>query len=219
MHRPHPMIEEDKKHIENYYRWNAGIYDATRWAILLGRNSFKDELIDQLSEHRKKRDRLTVAEIGCGTGFYLKPLAAQFPEITFMGIDTSSHMLKKAKKSLRLLANTYLLKYFFSEETKQTQFVPQDHIICSYAISMNSKPIELINQIHHSLSKDGQLHLLDFYDSRFSFIRKWMGLHGVYFYDTINELVAPYFEIKDLSIHNGYSGLFRYYKLHLKKLP
>lgn len=213
------MIEEDKKHIENYYRWNAGIYDATRWAILLGRNSFRDELIDQLSEHRKKRDKLTVAEIGCGTGFYLKALAQQFPEVNFTGIDTSDHMLNKAKKSLSMYPNTSLLNYFFSEETNQTQLVAQDHIICSYALSMNSKPIELINQIHHYLNNNGQLHLLDFYDSRFSFVRKWMGLHGVYFYDTIKEIVSPYFEIKDLSIHNGYGGLFRYYKLHLKKLP
>jgi SAM-dependent methyltransferase len=208
---------QDKKHIEQYYRWNANIYDYTRWAILLGRNSFKAELITYLSDDHTLAKTRNVTEIGCGTGFYLTSLASLFPDRQFIGLDTSPHMLKKAHQRVARFSNVRLSNHFFPDHMSTNQMISPQHVIGSYVLSLNSNPKNFLQHIHQLLDSDGQLHLIDFYHSPYSFVTRWMRLHGVYFHDQILEIIQPLFKVDTCRIHQGYGGLFTYYKMHLVK--
>lgn len=69
-----------------------------------------ERLLDWILHYGKVTGRLL--EIGCGTGFYLAPLARRLPEVHCCGIDITDAMLTqaKAKKKEKGLANYLLAK-------------------------------------------------------------------------------------------------------------
>jgi S-adenosylmethionine-diacylgycerolhomoserine-N-methlytransferase len=80
--------EDQNKNIQNYYKLQSKIYDATRWTFLFGRKKLvrvlpfdKDAAID-------------ILEIGCGTGYNLKRLAKAFPNARITGLDVSEDMIR-----------------------------------------------------------------------------------------------------------------------------
>src|SRR5205814_3201717 len=95
-----------------YYELQSGLYDATRWTFLYGRN----RLIDSLNIRPGER----ILEIGCGTGrnfdliqHYLQGTG----ELT--GVDCSSPMLTKASQRIRTNGwkNVLLIDHEYGRET------------------------------------------------------------------------------------------------------
>src|SRR5215212_8577866 len=81
--------------IRNFYRWQAKIYQATRWLFLFGRKRIVEAL--QLPLWSDK----TVVEVGCGTGHNLYYLANKYRNIKLIGVDISPHMLSVATQKLK----------------------------------------------------------------------------------------------------------------------
>ncbi|MCG3136631.1 MAG: Arsenite methyltransferase [Phycisphaerae bacterium] len=74
-----------------FYRWNAPIYDLTRWTILRYRQAAINALQLQPGE--------AVLEIGCGTGWNLLRMATQVGiGGRVIGIDVSQDMLRVAQR-------------------------------------------------------------------------------------------------------------------------
>ena len=93
--------------IANYYKLHAPFYDATRWSFLFGRNSIEDILpnLDRYS---------SILDIGCGTGKVTSMLSNSFPNCSITGIDSSFHMLKKAR--LKKLLNVQWIEEEFGQQ-------------------------------------------------------------------------------------------------------
>ena len=78
--------------MDRIYGWQRHIYDVTRKPYLLGR----DRLIADL----QPPDGGTVLELGCGTARNLIAAARRYPDVRFFGIDLSSVMLDRARRSI-----------------------------------------------------------------------------------------------------------------------
>lgn len=77
-----------------YYRWQARIYDATRWLFLYDRHRAVQAL--RLSAGQ------TVLEVGCGTGMNLMLLRQAVGSTgTVIGADISEEMLARAQHKVR----------------------------------------------------------------------------------------------------------------------
>jgi len=79
----------DSSSVQRFFRWQAPIYDLTRWAVLHGRH----EAVEALS--LRPGDR--VLEIGCGTGLnftLLRDAVSETGQVT--GADFSPEMLERA---------------------------------------------------------------------------------------------------------------------------
>lgn len=78
--------------VQRFYRYQAGVYDLTRWMILRRRQRAVEKL------DLRPTDR--VLEVGCGTGLnfrlILERLDPQAGSLT--GVDFSPHMLKRARR-------------------------------------------------------------------------------------------------------------------------
>jgi S-adenosylmethionine-diacylgycerolhomoserine-N-methlytransferase len=79
--------------MDQVYRRQRHIYDATRKYFLLGR----DTLLARLSPPPEG----TVLEIGCGTGRNLIAAARAYPDAQLFGLDVSTAMLSKARGNIR----------------------------------------------------------------------------------------------------------------------
>src|SRR5580698_2910811 len=78
--------------MDEMYRHQRHVYDATRKFYLLGR----DQLIADLKPPAEGR----VLEIGCGTGRNLIKAARAYPTIHAYGIDVSGEMLGTARRAV-----------------------------------------------------------------------------------------------------------------------
>ena len=79
--------------MEQYYKFHAKIYNATRWSFLFGRKGVI-KLIPQLPSIQR------ILEVGCGTGTNLLQLRERFPDAEIFGLDISATMIETAKKNL-----------------------------------------------------------------------------------------------------------------------
>ena len=88
---PWVQMETSNARLQRFYRWNAPIYDLTRWTILRRRRLAVSALELQAGE--------TVLELGCGTGLNFALLRRQVgPGGTIIGVDLSEAMLKRARR-------------------------------------------------------------------------------------------------------------------------
>jgi S-adenosylmethionine-diacylgycerolhomoserine-N-methlytransferase len=77
--------------LQRFYRWNAPIYDLTRWVLLRGRKEAVAALA--LSEGD------TVLEVGCGTGWNLARMRDRVGQTgCVVGVDLSAPMLARAAR-------------------------------------------------------------------------------------------------------------------------
>ena len=63
------MMERQPEKMRAYYRFHAGIYDATRWSFLFGRKTLLYNLPVRTDIPQ------SLLEVGCGTGHNLRLLA------------------------------------------------------------------------------------------------------------------------------------------------
>ena len=197
-----------ERHLKRYYRWNSHLYDATRWAILWGRDWFGDYLRIELEDLSKKIVEPCIVEIGCGTGYHLSALAPEFKRCMFYGFDVSAQMLKKAQKKIHTFENVALREEYFSPNSVQISSV--DCFICSYSMSMNEDIHSYIKSIHKNLKDTGALYIVDFMSTSSDWFNRWMMLHGVYIRSEIIAELKSTFHSVDYELRNGFLGLYRY---------
>lgn len=192
--------------VQNYYKFQAPLYDWTRWSFLFGRKRLPEWI-------RQVRTPKRILEIGCGTGANLAVLARAFPESDLTGVDLSEPMLQKAHTHLRRFAGNRikLLKAPFEAKLfhKEECF---DLILCSYSLSMmddfRSKCIEEAGQC---LCPDGLFMVLDFLDTPYDWFRDWMDINHVKLDPQLfNECVSQH---QPLRFHKfkAYAGLWSYF--------
>ncbi len=141
------------------YRWQAGIYDATRKFYLLGR----DPLIAGLAPPPGG----TILEVGCGTGRNLIVAARMYPEARLYGFDVSPVMLAEARKAV---AKADLADRIRLAKADAATFDPLatfardgfDRVFCSYTLSMIPPWREALARAMAAVSPGGSLHVVDF---------------------------------------------------------
>jgi S-adenosylmethionine-diacylgycerolhomoserine-N-methlytransferase len=165
--------------IEEYYRFHAKIYDATRWSFLFGRK----EIIQKLATLTTPTD---VLEVGCGTGQNLIRLSQVFPQAKITGLDVSESMLTIARKNLSFLAGRIVLVHQAYDrplqEVGQIGNLPLqskfDLILCSYSLSMMNPGWEqALDAAYHNLREKGLMAVVDFHDSAWPLFKWLMRLH------------------------------------------
>jgi S-adenosylmethionine-diacylgycerolhomoserine-N-methlytransferase len=150
-----------RKSMDSIYRWQVGIYDATRKYYLLGR----DRLINQLAPSRQQ----TVLEMGCGTGRNLVQAAKRYPDVRFFGLDVSDVMLSHACDAVQKSGRIRQIKLARADATA---FNPQisfgekhfDRVYFSYTLSMIPPWKAALQQAFDVLAPGGALHIVDFAD-------------------------------------------------------
>lgn len=145
--------------MDNIYRYQRYIYDASRAFYLLGR----DELIARLNVPTKG----SVLEVGCGTGRNLIKVAEAYPEAQCCGLDVSRAMLATASRSI---ASHGLGARITCEQADATSFDPQelfgrgtfDRVFISYSLSMIPAWREVLPNAIRCLGDGSMLHIVDF---------------------------------------------------------
>jgi S-adenosylmethionine-diacylgycerolhomoserine-N-methlytransferase len=145
--------------MDQIYRRQRFIYDATRKYYLLGR----DRLLQDLAVPPGG----TVLEIGCGTGRNLIALAKRHPTAQLYGIDISEQMLETARNAAIKAGVSHRIALALGDATKlnpaaafgQTAF---DRVFFSYSLSMIPDWAEALNQAVHVLRPRGEAHVVDF---------------------------------------------------------
>jgi S-adenosylmethionine-diacylgycerolhomoserine-N-methlytransferase len=142
--------------MDDVYRYQRLIYDATRKYYLLGR----DHLIDQMDVAPGE----TVLEIACGTGRNLAKIERLYPEAKLYGLDISEQMLATARKKLG--ASLPLAQADACQVDAEALFgLPEfDHVVLSYSLSMIPDWKAALGEANGLLAPGGRLHITDFGD-------------------------------------------------------
>jgi S-adenosylmethionine-diacylgycerolhomoserine-N-methlytransferase len=136
--------------VQRFYRWNAPIYDLTRWALLRGRRTAVEAL--------RLRSGQRVLELGCGTGLNFARLRERVGATgCVVGVDLSWHMLARARR--RLLPRTYLLQADAARLPLDGTF---NAVLLSYSLTMIPQWERALDQACGLLAPTGTLVVLDF---------------------------------------------------------
>lgn len=169
--------------VQSFYRYQAYVYDWTRWTILHGRR--------QAVARLELRPNSQVLEVGCGTGLsfrymleYLDPARGRL-----VGVDFSRAMLRQADKrrAARNWQNVELVEADASHLDLRRRF---DGILFTYSLTMIPNWRAAIERAYEHLRPGGRLVVLDF--GRFQgwgplarLMRGWLRLNHV-------ETLQPY---------------------------
>ena len=200
---PAKAAQQQAKAMQNYYTFHGRIYDATRWTFLFGRQW----ILDWLPHGRI--EKLTIMEIGCGTGHNLKYLSKKHPKATLIGWDVSKNMLKIADEKLREIPNKLILKNLpYGTEGASYK---ADVILFSYCLTMvNPHWKDLILRAKEDLKEGGTIAVVDFHDSRFPLFKRWMNRNHVRMDSHLLPFLREHFEPKKVEIKRAYGGLWEY---------
>ena len=151
--------QDAARHMDNIYKYQLYIYNATRKYYLLGR----DRLLDELQPD----DGSTVLEIGCGTGRNLIHAARRCANARFVGFDISQEMLETAR--------TYIARAGLSDridvyQADATAFDLSDlccdmrvgRVFISYTLSMIPAWRQVLPRALEAAGPGGRLYILDF---------------------------------------------------------
>jgi len=190
--------------MENYYRFQAKIYDSTRWTFLFGRSALI-RLLPRLEAGS------TILEVGCGTGYNLVKLAKKFPTCTIYGLDTSETMIEKSRKKTAHLSNVHLLHEPYGiPSLKRPE--KADIIVFSYSLSMiNPQWPALIDSAFEDLKPDGYLAVVDFEYSRFGWFRRHMQNNHVRMEKHLSPYLNKRFHTQSTFSKAAYGGVWSYF--------
>lgn len=142
--------------MDQVYRHQRHIYDATRKYYLLGR----DRAIAGLDLAPGQ----SLLEIGCGTGRNLALVARRYSSARMFGLDISSEMLATARNKLAGLGEDVMLAELDASRFSASDFGQAgfDRILISYALSMIPEWRQTIAAALAALAPGGSLHIVDF---------------------------------------------------------
>lgn len=190
--------------MQNYYQLHAHIYDITRWSFLFGRHSLLQMIPNSITPSK-------ILEIGCGTGYMLRPLHQQFPSAAITGIDVSSDMLDVAQKNVSEIPAISLKQHKYSPENPIRN--NYDLIVLSYSLTMMEvDPQIIINQITSNLTSGGVIAVVDFNTTPFSGFKHWMHLNHVQFSADTLPYLSSCFDPIQRHTKPAYFGLWTYYQ-------
>lgn len=169
--------------VQTFYRYQAYIYDWTRWTILHGRRRAVAQL------HLRPDAR--VLEVGCGTGLNFRFLLECLDPARgrLVAVDFSPQMLRQAAKrvSARRWRNVELVE---ADATRLDLGQRFDGILFAYSLTMIPDWPAAIDRAYAHLAPGGRLVVLDF--GRFEgwgplapLLRGWLRLNHV-------ETLRPY---------------------------
>ena len=191
--------------LQQYYKLHAGIYDATRWSFLFGRQRILDLVAGVAAPKR-------ILEVGCGTGRNIAALCRQFPEASITGIDLSASMLEQASSKLREHTGRVRLIQAAYDRPVHPQGEPFDLVLCSYSLSMfNPGWEQAVECAAQDLRPGGLMALVDFHDSPATAFRKWMGVNHVRMEGQLQPLLRTTFQPVIDRLKPAYAGLWRYH--------
>lgn len=142
------------------------------------------------------KDGMTVADIGCGTGVFLKIAKQQYPKAKFIGIDPDQVALAIAERRLAKAELEVELKEAFAESLPI-----QDHSvdICFSTLAFHHLPDEIklkaIQEMHRVLKPNGIAIIADFGQSKSLFFRKMLFFEKLeYLEGNLKGLIPQYFK-------------------------
>ncbi|MCP3890807.1 MAG: class I SAM-dependent methyltransferase [Desulfobulbaceae bacterium] len=141
-------------------------------------------LTNAISEFSKRKEKFTVADIGCGNGYSTIKLAKKYPEAQFNGFDYSENMISFAKEiqDQEVIPNVafHVLDITKDPIPEKYDFVFTDRCLInlpSYALQISA-----IESIYNALNDNGTFVLIEnFIDGHNSFnkLRKEFGLKEI----------------------------------------
>lgn len=163
--------------VQSFYRYQAYVYDWTRWTILHGRRRAVARL--------QLRPDSRVLEVGCGTGLSFRHVLDCLDPVRgrLVGVDFSPNMLRQAEKRLaaRGWENVELLEADAAKLDLARRF---DGILFAYSLAMIRDWSAAIERARRHLEPGGRLVVLEF--SRFErwgplapLLRGWLRLNHV----------------------------------------
>ncbi|UCF32288.1 MAG: methyltransferase domain-containing protein [Phycisphaerales bacterium] len=154
--------EADSRALQRFYRWNAPIYDLTRWTILHFRRAAVEAM--RLSPGMK------VLDLGCGTGLSFRLITRRIGhEGVLVGVDLSADMLRRAAR--RQTRNIHLI----CAEAGDLHLKPTfDAVLMAYSLTMIPKWESAIRHASKHVREGGTIVILDFGrpEGRFSMFRR-----------------------------------------------
>ncbi|MCO5163137.1 MAG: class I SAM-dependent methyltransferase [Mesorhizobium sp.] len=209
------VTEAHAELMDDVYRWQRHVYDATRKYYLLGR----DRMIDRLDA----RPGSAVLELGCGTGRNIALAARRFPEARLFGLDISAQMLATAQASL---ARAGLGDKVRLARGDATDFDPLalfgraafDRVYISYSLSMIPDWQGCVSQAMRAIAPGGSLHVVDFGRQELlpdwfkAALRAWLAKFHVAPRDDLREVLESISREAGASLE--YESLFRGYAVH-----
>jgi S-adenosylmethionine-diacylgycerolhomoserine-N-methlytransferase len=142
--------EADQTALKNFYRWNAPIYDLTRWTILHFRRAAVEAMC--LSPGMK------VLDLGCGTGLSFRLITRRIGhQGVLVGVDLSVDMLHRAAR--RQTHNTHLI---CAEAGNLHLGHTFDAVLMAYSLTMIPQWESAIRRASEHVRKGGTIVILDF---------------------------------------------------------
>lgn len=188
--------------LRRYYRIQAGIYDASRWAFLFGR----DAIIEAAARHTTPR---AILEAGCGTGRNLAALRRRFPAARLTGVDLSADMLGRAERKLaRSGARAALVEAPYAAPLAAGGY---DLVLFSYSLSMmNPGWDQAIEAARADLAPAGAIAVVDFHATPVTAFRRWMAFNHVRMESHLLPGLERRFMVRERRIVPVYGGLWTY---------
>jgi len=207
-----PDDSQQVNRIQQFYKWHANIYEATRWAFLFGRKRLVEALNLPFSSQKN------IVEVGCGTGHNLYYLAKNFPALQLTGIDISTDMLQVANKKVkRFLPRISFINmpYFTGADPLP---VKPNIVIFSYCLTMiNPGWEDALHRAYNDLGEGDLIAVVDFHHTPLSLFRRWMDYNHVRMDEHLLPALSKQFKPVHLEIRQAYGGLWTYFLFVGKK--
>jgi len=198
---------KQEKRVQNYYKFQARISDATSTSFLLGRNA----LIKQLPF--AENEPFSLLEVGSGTGYNLKNIAAAYPKAHLTGMEVSEKMINISKK--KLATNNQQINFLhapYNETTGDLLIRRPKVILFSYALTKkNPQWKQMILQAKNDMTTIGYIAVVDFHDSRLNWFKNHMQRQHISMDGQLLPFLQNNFEPIHESVDNAYGGLWQYF--------
>ena len=151
---PPPEIEAYAlEPLARFYRRHSSFYDWTRPFILYGRH----RLLVSLA----LRPRMTVIDVGCGTGWSLPWLAAAGASV--IGVEPSPHMRARAQARAARLGMSGRAAFDHRPYGSHAEYAGRaDVVLFSYSLSMIPPHAEVLARARADLRAGGTVAVVDF---------------------------------------------------------
>lgn len=165
------------------------LYDIVCSMAGLGK-SFKEKVLQTI----RLQDGWTVADVGCGTGTFLKIARERHPQVRFIGLEPDKRALVIARARLRRAGADVALREAFAESLP----LPDCSVdACFSTLMLHHLPDRTkrraIAEMHRILKPGGFTVIADFGESRSALLRKMLFFEKLEYLDgNLKDLIPQY---------------------------